>query len=38
MFNDLKSKIDDSNLSSQDKLMIVDRFKAIFSYHIDLTL
>jgi hypothetical protein len=37
IFKDLKTKIDDSP-SKQEKLMIVDRFKAIFSYHIDIAL
>lgn len=33
MFNELKSKIEDTNISDIEKVMIVDRFKAIFSYH-----
>jgi hypothetical protein len=37
IFDILKTKINDLNISTKDKLMIVDRFKAIFSYHIELT-
>ncbi|HRX63623.1 MAG TPA: hypothetical protein P5060_00790 [Candidatus Absconditabacterales bacterium] len=41
IFDDLRSKIFDDNklkidLSMSDKVMIIDRFKAIFSYHIDM--
>jgi hypothetical protein len=37
IFDDLRPKIND-NPSKQEKLMIVDRFKAIFSYHINIEL
>ncbi len=37
IFDSLRAKIQDQNLSLNDKVMMVDRFKAIFSYHIDLT-
>jgi hypothetical protein len=36
MFDDLRKKIN-NNPTTQEKLMIVDRFKSIFSYHIDMT-
>jgi len=37
IFDSLRNKINTSNLSTNDKVMMVDRFKSIFSYHIDLT-
>jgi hypothetical protein len=33
LFGDLRQKMGDENISSYDKVMIVDRFKWIFSYH-----
>jgi len=37
MFKELREKMEDSSLSNEEKVMIVDRFKAIFSYHIVLS-
>lgn len=36
-FDALRNKIYADNLSINEKVMVVDRFKSIFSYHIDLT-
>ena len=35
--NELKQMIDTWNVSDEEKALIVDRFKMIFSYHIDLS-
>jgi hypothetical protein len=35
--NDLKGKLRENNMTTKDKVMVVDRFKMIFSYLSQLT-